>query len=108
MNCTDNLDKCKAMCCKLLPFDLNIPIGHPLEDYYRKRGLSVTRTGRGTIRVIIPHRCAQLTPEDHCKLHNTPSKPHTCTAFNEENAHNGKYHIPTHCIYEKKQEATLR
>lgn len=106
--CIDNLDACNAMCCKLLPFDLQVPIGHHMEDYYRKRGIHVTRTSRSTIRILIPHHCSQLTNDNHCKLHDTPEKPYACKAFNEENAHNEKYYIPLHCIYEKHGGKELR
>ena len=102
--CIDNLEACGATCCKLLPFELNVPIGHHMEDYYRKRGLLVTRINRNTIKIVIPHECAQLTSDLKCALHDTSSKPYACRAFNELTANNGKYHIPLHCIYEKKDD----
>jgi len=101
--CLDNLDKCKASCCRMLSFNLNVCIGHPLEDYYRKHGLKVTRLDRNTITILVPNICKQLDTETNlCKLHDTGKKPYYCRALNKKTIQNGQFYITEGCIYGKK------
>lgn len=98
-DCLSNLEKCKASCCRLLVFDVWCPKGHPKIDYYEKRGLRVIRKSRELISVYIPHRCAQLTDDCLCKLHDTKDKPKACTNFTRETAKDGLYVVTEGCIY---------
>ena len=101
MDCLSNLDKCKASCCKSISFDLNLPMHHPLEDYYCKRGLKVIRNSRTSMSVIVPHHCAQLDDDLKCKLHGTPQKPALCRQLNAETAKTRLFRITEGCIYGK-------
>ena len=99
MNCLENLDKCKASCCRNLPFELNISIGHPLEDYYRKHGVKLIRVSRNILKLIIPHDCHQLTEDNRCKLHGTKDKPYHCRMLDEKTAKLDKIYLTEGCIY---------
>ena len=102
MKCTDNLDKCKASCCKVLPFYVKSFPGDIWEDYYIKHGLEFTRISRTLIKVLVPYDCKQLDESNLCKLHGSEDKPSLCKALNEKTATN--YHITDGCIYKKGEK----
>lgn len=99
MNCIDNLPKCEAGCCKLVVMTIPSFPGDVKEDYFKKRGIRVKRINRKTVKLFIPHQCAQLTPDNRCKLHGTDKKPSFCTMLNEKTANAELFHITKNCIY---------
>jgi len=72
MNCLQNLNKCKAICCKIININ-----------------------GK-----IIYAPCKALNSDDTCSLHGTDKKPEICRRFDEN--HTEGYYIPSTCIYNKK------
>jgi hypothetical protein len=104
-DCTDNLEKCKASCCRWLSFNLNSFPNDRNEDYYRKHGCVVRRIDRNMIEIGVPSVCAQLDENNHCKLHGTKQKPLLCVLMNEESVKTGRYYKTEGCMfYETKKE----
>lgn len=100
-SCLDNLPRCHAACCRVLPFNLNVTIGHPMEDYYRKHGLEVKRLDRNTIRILIPWVCKGIdTDMNLCRYHGTSDKPYACRVFGDMKTEG--YYIPPECRFNKK------
>ena len=84
MNCLDNLDKCKASCCKLLGFGIINPTQERIH-YYETHGCKVVRHNRSQYEVLVPFQCPQLDDTNRCKLHGTDKKPKMCCRFDSEN-----------------------
>ena len=96
MDCLNNLDKCDAKCCKVLPMMLNNPTQAFL-DYYQTHGCEIIRKSRTIYQVLIPNVCPQLE-NNKCKLHDG-KKPYLCDRFGKVT---DGYYIPDNCIHAKK------
>ena len=98
--CLDNLNICRASCCKWLPFYHHGFMSADLKDYYEKHGCKLERIKRDLYRIIVPCVCPQLDPVTClCKLHGTAEKPKLCVDQNEETIKTGRYYLTEGCIY---------
>ncbi len=102
MGCVDNLHRCKAECCRFLPFDVMAPPKSPTEYYYKLRGIKIKRINKSLIRVFVPQVCGQLTDDNKCKLHGTGKKPKVCVVYGQLSKHNENHEIPDTCIYKQR------
>ena len=99
-DCIANLPICNASCCRMLTFTLNICIGHPMETYYKKRGLKVIRKDRNMMTVLVPSVCGQLdTDTNLCRLHASGQKPFVCKDYSRKTAGCDRYYITEGCLY---------
>lgn len=99
MNCIDNLDKCKASCCRIVSFIVNGYLSEAMSEWYNARGCKLKVLSRKSFRVEIPHKCPHLTKDGLCDLHGSGKKPYVCKALDEKTAKNGNYTITEGCIY---------
>ena len=116
MNCLDNLERCKASCCRGFRFHGGEPtvsdgvaifFREPLTDdeeyYYQLHGVGTTTDAvlipLGSLRregddYLVDARCEALGDDFLCKLH--PDKPKVCSGYTEADASDG---APTEGCY---------
>ena len=82
MNCLDNLNKCDAMCCKVITIELRNPTIDLLR-YYKFHNCEVFRKSRTDYTVVVPLECNKLV-DNKCSIQDT--KPAVCRNFNENNS----------------------
>ncbi len=127
MNCLDNLEKCKANCCKVVGFNLigNVSrfvvfdtMTKDIKHYNELHGFQVKRLKNRKWQVIIPEylfKKAIITKkqkdeitikipvtcsalkDNKCSLHGTNQKPYWCNDLREETTY--KYFLTEGCIY---------
>ena len=106
MSCSDNLPKCRSVCCKYVlvklaaglhakhtDFTIDMPVSG-LTDYFVYHGFYINQTGRVKVNSTYRSRCvcldrsnrlwllylpcSKLTSSGTCSVHDTPAKPDIC------------------------------
>jgi len=93
-NCIDNLDLCKAACCKFMFYDA-INLTEDRLKYFRIHGFIVKKLEVNKWRILIPAKCSKLTEDNKCGIHE--SKPLDCKSFGELTG--SDFWLPDECIY---------
>lgn len=76
VQCTCDLQKCKAWCCKGFFVDFAVP--REQKRYMELHGYEVEN---GKVQLFVHARCKALTNENKCSLFGTPERPEICNTF---------------------------
>ena len=99
MNCLDNLNKCKAECCRYFVFDMKGQMTDDLKKYYNAHE-NVKVIGE---KVYIYNKCKYLGKDNKCKVYFRPElRPKICKEGYTETDKGVDY--PKSCIFPLKQE----
>lgn len=122
MNCLDNLDKCKAACCKGVTFKSPRPkrnqkvfmfkqdeISDDMIRYYDLHDITVTENNELIFhapiwkyvngQLHVTKHCNALTDNLRCSIHE--NKPQVCKDFNKTTAYSGEFTVPPNCIFRR-------
>ena len=84
--------RCGA-CCRVLPC-LSKGMAPETRQWLKARGATESEDG---VYLLLPHICAQLNPDNSCKLHDTQDYPVACKRYRGH----GNYYKPPGCGYLK-------
>jgi len=93
VTCLENLDKCNAECCKIIPFKISHVSG-PLHVWLVTRG--AMRVGNWYLLRCV---CPRLSADNTCSIHGLNIYPTMCGYFVGQKE---DYWIPENCIYANK------
>jgi len=92
-------------CCKA--FNTILPKTADAVEFIKARGFEVVQENLHHIEIVIPHRCAQLSDDNKCKIHD--HKPKICREY-PENAKSVRQFalspvktLPKGCAYRRGQ-----
>lgn len=101
MDCLNNLQNCKAECCKGIVFGIKGPVSQDKMNYFHMHGCKLFRKNRDEYLVRVPVKCLMLDENNKCRVHGTETKPKLCNAFKEGNT--SGYYVPEGCLLNKKE-----
>ena len=100
--CEDNLDRCKARCCKYLAQTLSILTTKDKIEYYKLHGAIIKKHKNGYV-MLLPVSCQKLGSNNKCQIYG--NRPRTCREAYIKNKRTNVF-MP-HCIYEPEKDSII-
>jgi hypothetical protein len=97
VDCLNNLNVCKASCCKVISFTVKALTEDRIR-YYEYHGCNIRKNKNRTFTIEVPAKCEKLTHDYKCSLHGSMFKPVDCRM--SPNKAGGNFILTEGCIYE--------